>query len=436
MIKNPVLWLLSSFLFAPFLLYAGGYIDEVYLVAGLVLVAYLILLVVNFEAGFLVLVFIRSSLDYVAQLSEAGSFNVAALATMTIIVLGIFYIIYRKVNIFRYEEAGPFLIFIFFSAISLYQSTDLIESVSDWLRLWSALSVYLLTRILANSLQKTRRIFMVILMSSLIPLSVACYQHFSGSALIEEDFGRLMGTFSHPNAFATYLVLMLAFCIAQVFEKQYLVSKKVLLPLVLISMILLVMTFSRGAWIVFVFILTFMGLFRYRKVFLLIPVGVALLIFTMPMVLDRIYGLFDPSYTKSISSWEWRMETWSELFPLFLQKPFFGHGLGMVNIEMGFRAHNDYLRLLVESGAAGFLSYLYLTWVVVRKTWIDYRGSSAPLVKSLNLGLLAVLFGFLVRQLADNTLRHTVVLMYLWMFVALARSAAIFYKKNPAGEVS
>lgn len=435
MVKRLTLLTLGFLLFIPFLLYAGGSIDEVYLAAGLILTAYLILLVVNFEAGFLLLVFIRSSLDYVAQLSEAGSFNVAAIATVAIIVLGFFYIIYRKVDIFRYEETGPFLVFIFISAISLFQSTDFMESVSDWLRLWSVLSVYLLMRILANSLKKTRLIFSVILMSSLIPLSVACYQHFSGTVLFEKEFGRLMGTFSHPNAFATYLVLILAFCIAQVFEKQCLVSKKVLLPLVLISMILLVMTFSMGAWIVFVFILVFMGIFRYRKMFLLIPAGAALLIFTMPAVLERIHGMVDPSYTRGASSWEWRLEAWSELFPLFLQKPFFGRGLGMVQLEMGFRAHNDYLRLLVETGAIGFLAYLYLTYVVVKKTWRDYRQADSPLVKGLNLGLLAVLFGLLVRQSADNTLRHTVVMMYLWMFVALARSAAIFHKQNSSGEV-
>ena len=133
--RNPALFFIGSILLSPFFLFAFGYLDLFYFCIALALAIYVCLLIVNFEAGFLVLIFVRSSLDYLKQSTGEEGFNLAAIFAVGLIVLSFFHILYRKVDIFRYKETAPFLIFLAACGISTVFSDLAAESFADWLRL-------------------------------------------------------------------------------------------------------------------------------------------------------------------------------------------------------------------------------------------------------------------------------------------------------------
>jgi len=70
---------------------------------------------------------------------------------------------------------------------------------------------------------------------------------------------------------------------------------------------------------------------------------------------------------------------------------------------------------------------LYLALSTLFRTWQDYRQSEAPIVQSFQIGVIAMMAAFLVREFADNTLRNAVVMIYFWIFIALVRNITLLY---------
>lgn len=405
----------------PFVLYGMGILTVPLFIGSLLLALFLLLLLIRFDAGFLIIVMMRSSLDYLKNFSD---FNLAALVSVGLIVLGAFYVLFRKVDILKYEESPPFLIFLLITGISVFSSPNLTESLSDWLRLVSVFSVYLLGRILFVTPRQIKAAFTAVFLSSLIPIAVACVQYVTGKGLVlDGDQARIVGTFLHPNAFASYLLILLVFGISQWLEKEKIVHPFVLRILVCLISVIFILTFSRGGWLAFVVSILCLAAIRYRKLFILLPIGLILVTFAVPSTRDRIENIFNPGvYARSRSAWDWRQDTWKQILPLVHEKPVLGHGLATVEAEFGVLTHNDYLRLLAETGILGLLAYLVLMLRLLSTTWRDFRNTKSEFVRGLQVGLIAMIVGFLFREAADNTLRNTVVMIYFWLLVALIRN--------------
>ena len=429
---HPGAFLLLPIFCVPFILYGMGILTAPIFIGSLMLALFLLLLLVRFEAGFLIIIVMRSSLDFLknysgsaAATSSADSgFNLAALVGVGLIVLGVFYVLFRKADIFQYEESGPFILFLTVTAVSVFSSHDLKTSLSDWLRLVSVFSVYLLARIIFVTPGKVKAAFTAVLLSSVIPVAVACFQRVTGRGLFFDGTqARIVGTFLHPNAFASYLLIILVFGITQWFEKEKMVSPFFLRVLVCVASVIFIFTFSRGAWIALVIAILFLGVFRYRKLLVLLPLFLIVATFAVPSIRGRIENIFHPGvYARSRSAWDWRQDTWKQIMPLVYQKPILGHGLATVETEFGVLTHNDYLRLLAETGIVGLLAYLLLMLRLLAATWGDFRRTKSELARGLQVGLMAMIVAFLFREFADNTMRNTVVMFYFWLFVALTRN--------------
>jgi putative inorganic carbon (HCO3(-)) transporter len=93
--------------------------------------------------------------------------------------------------------------------------------------------------------------------------------------------------------------------------------------------------------------------------------------------------------------------------------------------------HNDYLRLAAETGILGLSAYLLLMGCLLGTTWKDFRRTKSERVRGLQMGLMALIVGFMVRQAADNTLRNIVGMIYFWLIVALIRNMSRWALLNP-----
>jgi putative inorganic carbon (HCO3(-)) transporter len=435
--ENPGVFVIGGLFFVPFVLYGTGLVGVSHLIAGLTLVIFLTLLLMNFEIGFLSLIFIRSSLDFMKSFSEQA-LNLAALISLALIVLGVFYVLYRRTNILQFEDSKPFLVFLGICGLSITYSPDAKESLSDWLRLLSIFSAYILTRLVFITENKIKMALVAILMSALLPVFVAYFQLATGvGTVMDGGQARIVGTFLHPNAFASYLLIILIFCASQLLEGTSLLNKGFLAFLTTLVFITFVFTLSRGAWIVFILAMGLMGVLRYRKLLGLLPPLLLLTIVAVPAVRDRILNIFEPNqYAAGRSAWEWRLDTWEEIGQLVQEKPLLGHGLSMVEVEFQLLTHNDYLRLVTEVGAVGLLAYVFLLFNAWRWTAQDYQVIKFREVKSFQVGIMAMIAAFFVRSFADNSLRNTVVMIYFWVLIALLRNLTLLCgERTPSGKL-
>lgn len=80
---------------------------------------------------------------------------------------------------------------------------------------------------------------------------------------------------------------------------------------------------------------------------------------------------------QDVTSGLWRLSQWQKIIILFIESPvdkfLFGHGVGTTDILFNLKAHNDYLRLLFETGIIG-LALNMMVWILIyRRMEPKYR---------------------------------------------------------------
>ncbi|MDI7278046.1 MAG: hypothetical protein QME94_18860, partial [Anaerolineae bacterium] len=81
--------------------------------------------------------------------------------------------------------------------------------------------------------------------------------------------------------------------------------------------------------------------------------------------------------------------------------------------------HNDYLGILIESGAMGLLAHLSLQLVLIAGSLRAYRRLRQPLHRRLALALLAAQITFAVMSLTDNLVGYFQLYVYHWILVGI-----------------
>ncbi|ODS09933.1 O-antigen ligase family protein [Vibrio scophthalmi] len=186
--------------------------------------------------------------------------------------------------------------------------------------------------------------------------------------LMDRGVPRMTGTIRDPNLFAMTNMFFLFFSF--VFFQRNLA--KVLL---LISILVLILTFSRGGYVA-----AFLGFFTvalvrfgltckvsFNKNYLLVLVCSLFVVFLFYNLIPDAYvkeqQLFLARFT-SISVASGRVELWLNGFSLIKESPLLGFGVFTgkhLNVEyfsVHKYFHNSYLELLIEVGLIGFLLYL------------------------------------------------------------------------------
>lgn len=298
------------------------------------------------------------------------------LARIFIFVLAFVEILRRGRNIFKVPLFFILSIFLAFNAISFFSSNYKAEGLAFfWFHFVAALGTYFLGYFLFNSKKKYFWILMSIVFSSIIPMIIGIKQLFLKEFFFEQNSAlpRLPSNFGHPNNFGMFLFLVITIYLIiylAIQIKKNVVRNKVLLALpFLILLPLLVLTFSRTAWIALAFAIILIAI-TYRP--LRIPAFVlgslsAFLLLIIEKTRARILDIFSPQVYNSLAG---RMEIWNMgLFEL-KKNPLLGSGPGsfsevIKNVrgsELGITyPHSDTVRFLVEGGILGFIGYpLYL----------------------------------------------------------------------------
>lgn len=192
--------------------------------------------------------------------------------------------------------------------------------------------------------------------------------------------GRVFSTMGNPNNFAQVLVLFMPFALAFALSSKGKVKKLVLCTFMLIPFVALLQTYSRSGWIAFaVSAVVFTVLGNRRAVpfmFLLCLVAVPLL---PESVLNRILtigNLQDSSSSYRIVIWQGALEMLGDVWKT-------GVGIGPGAFKSIFpeyaygttadvaHCHMQFLEVFLETGIIGFISFLWMTLTVIKRSFIS-----------------------------------------------------------------
>ena len=401
------------------------------------------------EKLLLVFLGVRPTLDYWRDVIlfryEDSPINLTAAFSLLLLAWSVVMIIkYRKdlPSIPLLIPVSLFTVFLFGTALwSIAPAATLIESIK-WLNL---AGLFGLTFIFAKQKKiLPPALIGTIVASAIIPIIVALLQLIGGTGITTFGIhGRIYGTLAHPNVFA-FLLLTIIILVIQytVVSPQHLSTPapEHISPLyrnlslgILIT--LLLFTYTRAAFIGLLIFIIGISTYRYKKLGmgLIIGIGLFYLIFFpinawltdsfnvnlegIPLI-GRITATNDEA-----DSFAWRQSLLRETIPIIRSRPFFGFGYGTFakvwtenqnaihDWDDSSEAHNDYLRLALETGLIGLVLYLVVLTQLI--------GKIIPLAREWPgryLHLLCFVIVFAIMSVSDNMLRHTPVMWLMWSY--------------------
>lgn len=404
----------------------AGFIVSVLISFPLVMVAFFLVMgfavvsVVNFKQSVLIYILLRSALDIFSRfllIPGIASANLSGVVTVIFLMMSTVEFFKRKQNPFKLPFLRSYLYFLSISVFSVIFSTSPWGCVGDWLRFLGlfnlAASIYFVFEP-----RDIVKVVYVIGLSTLLPAILSLASFFIGNQVHDAGFARVYGSFVHPNMYAFFLMTVLFLYIPDLIFGKGVIHRSFALLIGVVSIILLVLTFTRAAWVGF-FIGSVIILWRKKSApfflgFLLL--GVCLLPFLWPRFHD--VGLGNVGGYR-LDSWTWRLNTWTESLQDFQWSKIFGIGLGGYYALYGFYAHNDYLRLLVETGILGVLAYIAIFIVFFQRACFIFRSTDEVLIKNIAFSVILTTVAYLIIGVSDNISRAVSILTYYFVMVAL-----------------
>jgi putative inorganic carbon (HCO3(-)) transporter len=383
------------------------------------------------EAVILALLLVRSSVDGFMEVftlfsGSALSMNLSGVVNSLAVGLGLLTLLRRLVRRRPLLVAAPgrtYALFLVVCLLSIPGSIDLAGSIKEWARLASGLAIYLMVADVVRDERGARRFIAVLFLSSLVPLAVAWLQWLTGSGyfflgFIGTEFAyRPQGTFPHPAAWGSYLIILLALAIGVYFSSASRTVRAALAAWSAVAASCLILTLARAQWLGMVVASLVVGLLkRWWLALLVVALAVALLA-GVPLLRERL---------TASESVDWRLELWQAGLKLAWPPSLLGKGLGTAHLyisqllpKVDSPPHNDYLKAAIEMGMLGLLSFGVWLLALLRHAWRAYRATRDRTISWRALSLLAAVLASMVMSLVDNNQGYAAVQWYLWALVAL-----------------
>lgn len=315
---------------------------------------------------------------------------------------------------------APFALFLAACVASVAASSDQVVSGRELGRL---LAVGVMLVVLDVLLQRRLRpavVVATIFASAALPVAVGLVEGVTGDGRSIAGFARVDGTLAHPNPFGIYLALVL---VAAAAVLPHVAGRARLALLVLLAPIgaCLVLTYTRGAWIAAVLGLLVVGILQSRRLLAAMVVVVVLVAALVPSIGARFSDLERDRRLSGAAgnSLVWRFEHWGEAVGDLADNPVSGIGLKMVQerSEGQKNVHNDFIRILVETGVVGFGAYLWLLARMAKLTLAALRRTRRGVDRGIAVAAAGGFVVLLVASVSANVITQVVL---LWYFVALA----------------
>lgn len=382
------------------------------------------------------ILFLRASLDPFLNMTKIGGIGLGALLNLIVVVL--FSTVCVKS---RFVIPKTFLsvwgLFLFFGFLSIFISPDKISSMRSFFSILTYWALFNFTYYFIRDRSDVHFFLKFVILSSIIPFLFVIYEFLNPESSTTLDGFRLYGSFSHPNIFAFYLVLIGTLCIFSLkskilnFSTNFVYLFRVIF---FVCLICLLFTKTRSAWISMSVIIFIYGIVSERK-YLFILTMTILVSLLIPSVQDRIFDIFsgvstdDLAFGENLNSYAWRKLVWLSSWDYIVLKPFLGHGYDTFSYyfleffplqeNANYDAHNAYVQIAFDMGFFGLLSFLIIFVVIILRLYKCYYidKSGVTLILSLNIS-------YLITSYSDNMLFY---LSYNWYFWTINGMCFYFY---------
>ena len=379
----------------------------------------------HFEVFVLVLLLVRASIDSLSITGGRATDPTVALGLLMAIAGPLWLLAAgpRRPDEDRAGVAGPALLLGVTASISLAGSLVPATTLSEVLRLTSALIMLVVLCRLVELGTSPWRLVAIVFLSAAVPAASAVHQAVTGGGTDLGGFLRVHGTFTHPNPLSIYLCLLLLMAVAVLPHVHGRRRGAVVLLLVVLAPTLL-LTYTRSAWLAFVLGLLVIGVLQTRKIIPVLVVGLLVVLVAVPSVSARFADLSSSTQASgdANNSLFWRVSYWQETVGLADERPVTGIGLGAVRVvsEAAKAPHNDLVRAYTEMGVLGLTAYLLFLGSLVRVGLRALRRAGPGLDRGIAVGFAAATAALLLLSLVSNILSQVVVLWYYAAFAAAA----------------
>lgn len=233
-----------------------------------------------------------------------------------------------------------------------------------------------------------------------------------------------------PNTLGGYQVLILGLILGLLSHFHFLRWRWPLVGLTVLSLIPFAFTLSRSSYVAIIpMYLTVVIFHKFRGRNLLLGALIVLTILAIYFFPENVRQRLEYTFTKEVQesikpvkvfgatldpSSSARLNDYTRMMGIWKKKPLLGYGL----TGMGF-VDGQYILVLIESGALGFVAFILLLGAIFRNTLRIYRNSRDELYKGLALGFLGGHVGMIVHAITANTFIIIRIMEPYWFLAAL-----------------
>lgn len=326
------------------------------------------------------------------------------------------------------RAAKALLIFAFACGVSALGAEHVFESLATASKVLSAaVMIVVLEQLYTDRPERINALLVAFFASLGFPAIFATIELLGGPKTGDyTEVGRIAGTFVHPNAFATYLTIIVLLAVALV---PHLAGRARVATIAcgVIASFLLLNTYARGPWLGLLVGLVIIGIAQDRRILGILAVGVVVILIAVPSVTTRLgeLGQTEAVGNGDANSLAWRLGYWGRVLPLGEENPVTGIGILMVqkSTPEGLPPHNGFVQAYVETGIFGLAALgvmMVLMGLDLRRA-LQRAGSGFD--RGVVLGALAISASLAVQLLSENLLTQT--LNYWYLFVPMAYALAV-----------
>lgn len=335
-------------------------------------------------------------------------------------------------------------------------SSELLE----WLRVASLLVAFGWAAWCIRTPQRLRLLVALVLASAAYPIAVGLHGLATGQTRERVGgFDSILGTFSHQNYFASYLTIVIVIGFVAWAESRSLATRVAISLLLGGAFVCLFFTYTRTAWIGVAVALLVVSALRYRRIVALGAAGLVVAALAVPAATQKAEQRFadlsrdSPTYTEN--SWAWRKEQWRHMVPYGLDRPVQGTGFGsyfrgtvavfgltnrdfstrpqVPNGPLGFAAHNDYVKALVESGIPGLVLWVL---VVAGLVSVAARARGTPGAEPYATAMLGVTLALAGMSFTDNIEASAASVIYAFVLCGALAGLTAAQRSGAQGETT
>lgn len=252
---------------------------------------------------------------------------------------------------------------------------------------------------------------------------------------------RITASFINPNDLGSYLITLIPLVLSLVCSNINKRMKVVLSIIAIVTVSMLLLTFSKGAIFAFILALIFFGFYTKKRYALLGLLMICLLAIILPLIFKSHLDLAKRmiSFSSDGGAID-RKFLWAAAWRMFLARPIFGVGLGtfMENyqkfwlkptVEIAY-THNCYLQTLAETGIIGLGAFIIFLFIWGSKTLITLSIRDKTFYYFTFLGLITGLVAYLLNSFVDTNFYSLPIAMLFWFILGLQVSAIKLIKNE------